>query len=44
VVEQELFVVVALKELTVVQGINAILLPTIQMPDVLLNLVEFYYE
>jgi hypothetical protein len=44
VAELELFVVVALKELTVVLDIFAISLPTIHMPDVLLDLVEFYYE
>jgi hypothetical protein len=44
VAEQELFVVGAPKELTVVRDIFVISLPTIHMPDVLLNLVEFYYE
>jgi hypothetical protein len=44
VAERELFVVGAPKELTVVRDIFVISLPTIHMPDVLLNLVEFYYE
>ncbi len=44
VAERELFVVLVLKELTVVRDIFVISLPTIHMPDVLLDLVEFYYE